>query len=131
MKKRVSVVGAVIVRDGLVLAAKRGAAMSIGGLWEFPGGKVEGSETPEAALERELREELRCGVRVGAHVETTVHEYDAVIVELATYRCELIAGEPVLTEHDEVRWLRPDELMSVDWAPADIPAVERLMRAGV
>ena len=124
MKRTVEVVGAVIERDGLVLCARRGPGGETGGLWELPGGKVEPGETPETALAREIAEELGCRVVVGAHVTTTVHEYDAVVVALATYLCELVGGEPAPTEHAELRWLAPGGLPGLAWAPADIPAVE-------
>lgn len=124
MKKQIVVVGAVIVRDGLILCAQRGSAGALGGLWEFPGGKIEAGESPRDALEREITEELGCQVDVGDEVTTTTHEYDFGIVTLTTFYCALLDGEPQLTEHQAVAWLPPSELLSLDWAPADIPAVE-------
>jgi len=102
--------------------------MSLPGMWEFPGGKIEPGESPQEALCRELEEELKCVVDVGDHVQTTAHEYDFAIVNLSTYFCSLVTGAPELTEHSEVRWLPADELMTLDWAPADIPAVEQVAR---
>ena len=122
-KQQINVVGAVIVRDGLVLAAQRGTG-SLAGRWEFPGGKIESGETARAALEREIREELECEVQVGDQVTSTTHEYDFGIVTLTTFFCILIAGTPILTEHVDVGWLPAAELAGLDWAPADIPAVE-------
>jgi len=123
MGKQIRVVGAVITQQGRVLAAQRGVAGSLAGLWEFPGGKIELGETPEAALEREIREELGCTVTVGPEVTTTVHDYDFGEVTLTTFYCELLDGSPESAEHSELRWLTPDEFDSVEWAPADIPAV--------
>lgn len=123
MKKQISVVGAVIVREDLVLCAQRGEG-ALGGLWEFPGGKIEPGETARDALEREIAEELMCEVRVGNKVTLTSHEYDFGIVHLTTYYCELLGGEPQLTEHAAVTWLAPAQLRALKWAPADIPAVE-------
>lgn len=127
-KKVIHVVGAVIVDDGRVLCAQRGPAGALAGMWEFPGGKVEMGETPRAALEREIDEELRCTVHVGGEVITTTHEYDFGVVTLTTFYCDLLEGTPELTEHAEVRWLLPSELGTLDWAPADVPAVEQIQR---
>ena len=124
MTKEIVVVGAIIERDGLILCARRGAGGSLAGMWEFPGGKIEPGETARAALEREIREELRCDVKVGDEVTTTRHEYDFGIVTLTTFRCLLVEGVPQLTEHAEIRWLAPTQLPTLEWAPADIPAVE-------
>lgn len=126
MKKTINVVGAVFIRDGRVLAAQRSEKMSLPLFWEFPGGKIEQGESPVEALKRELREELNVLAEVGEHVETTVYEYDFGVVALQTYYCTLLAGEPELTEHTKIRWLAPSELFSVEWAPADVPAVEKI-----
>ncbi len=128
MKKQINVVGAVVVRDGTILSAQRSPSMSLPGMWEFPGGKVEAGETPEQALQRELEEELLCTIDVGEHVETTSHEYDFGVVTLTTFYATILEGEPRLTEHSEVRWIPAAQLESVDWAPADIPAVQHVMR---
>lgn len=124
MKKRIPVTGAVLFRDGLILAAQRGPDKTLPDYWEFPGGKIEAGETPEQSLSRELAEELLCEASVGKHITTTAYEYSFGIVELSTYWCKLISGEPQLTEHIELRWLKPSELDTVKWAPADIPTVE-------
>lgn len=131
MAKQINVVGAVILRDGQVLCAQRGQASALGGMWEFPGGKIEAGETPREALEREIVEELHCQVEVGTEVTTTTHEYDFGIVILTTFYCELVAGEPRLTEHADVLWLEPEKLGSLIWAPADVPAVNIIMGAFV
>jgi 8-oxo-dGTP diphosphatase len=92
-------------------------------MWEFPGGKVELGEDAKDALRREIDEELLCQVVVGDEVTTTTYDYDFARVTLTTFLCELLDGEPVPTEHAEVRWLAPADLDQLDWAPADIPAV--------
>lgn len=127
MKKNIYVVGAVIVKEGNIFCAQRGLEKSLPGLWEFPGGKIEKGESPEEALKREILEEMGCEIEVGRQVEHTVYEYDFGIVHLTTYYCRLTKGEPVLTEHIASKWLRPQELNQLDWAPADIPAIEKIM----
>lgn len=128
-KKTLHVTGAVLERDGKIFAAQRGASMSLGGLWEFPGGKIEPGETAQQALSRELREELRIDAEVGDLITTTVHEYEFAIVELSTFRCRLLAGDPTLVEHQDYRWLSPAEMDEVTWAPADVPTVDILRTA--
>ena len=125
----IEVVGAVIIRDGLVLCAQRGDGGSLAGRWEFPGGKVEAGEAPPAALAREITEELRCTIEVGAPIATTRYDDGRVVVVLTTYWCVLVAGTPELTEHAALRWVAPGELDDLDWAPADVPAVAAVERA--
>lgn len=129
MKKVIHVVGAVIRSEDKVLCAQRGTRGALAGLWEFPGGKIEPGETARQALEREIAEELRCVIEVGEPLTTTEHEYDFGIVSLTTFHCRLLDGSPTLTEHMDVRWLSPDRLAEVEWAPADIPAVRLLAGA--
>lgn len=119
-------VGAVITRDGLVLCAQRGPNGNLPGMWEFPGGKIEPGEHPREALAREIHEELACTVDIGDEIVTTTHEYDFGVVTLTTYYCEISDGEPANTEHAALIWLSPDELTTIEWAPADIPAIERI-----
>lgn len=126
VERTIDVVGAVITKDGLVLCAQRGHNGNLPGLWEFPGGKIEHGESKHAALEREITEELRCTVEVGREVTTTTHEYEFRVVTLTTFYCRLVAGAPQLTEHASILWLRPDELGTVEWAPADLPTVARI-----
>lgn len=128
MKKQINVVGAVFVRNGMVFAAQRGSRMSLPGMWEFPGGKIEAGETPQEALKRELEEELLCGAEIGELVESTTHEYEFGVVTLTTFYSTFVNGEPQLTEHSDIRWVPVSELGGLNWAPADIPAVNRLMQ---
>ncbi len=91
----IEVVGAVIVKDGKVLCAQRGDIGKLPLKWEFPGGKVEPSESPRQALEREIQEELECKIDVEDEITTTVHEYDFATISLTTFFCTLVDGVPV------------------------------------
>jgi len=118
------VVGAAIVRDGRLLAARRTAPADSAGRWELPGGKVEPGETPEAALVREIAEELGVTVEVdrwltGSAPIGTTYELVVAVVTLTT-------GEPAPVEHDRVRWLSGGELDEVDWLEPDRPFLAQL-----
>lgn len=128
MKSPIKVVGAVIVRNESVLAAQRGPGKALTGLWEFPGGKIEPDESAADALTREIEEELGCRIKVGEHVHTTTHEYEFGAIELATYYATLATGTPIASEHSELRWVPFDDLQSLEWAPADLPAVATIVR---
>jgi 8-oxo-dGTP diphosphatase len=128
--KRVDVVGAVIIdpRKG-VLCALRSPSMSLSGFWEFPGGKIEPGENPAQALTREIQEELGCRVDVEELIEDIVHRYPDLEVHLMTYKCSILEGMPRASEHEELRWVRENKLMELNWAPADIPTVSAILDA--
>lgn len=129
--KKITVVGAILVEDGKILCAQRGESKSLAYLWEFPGGKIESGESPQEALIRELKEELLIEVDVQSEkFEETSYQYDFGVVNLTTFICLLKKGTPQLTEHIAVKWLEPKELDQLEWAPADVPAVEKLMEMG-
>ncbi len=100
--------------------------MTLPNYWEFPGGKIEEGETKEEALKREIQEELGCTIEVFDQVEDTTYVYEKVIVRLETFMSKVISGTPTLSEHAEIRWISREELPSLNWAPADIPAIEKL-----
>lgn len=128
MKKSVHVVGAIIENEHKeILCALRGPEMTLPNYWEFPGGKIEEGESKEEALIREIQEELGCTIDVLKHVDDTTYEYEKVIVRLETFMSKIISGTPKLSEHAEIRWVPRKELNSLNWAPADIPAIEKLL----
>ena len=114
---------ALVMQDGRVLAARRGPQMRHPGKWEFPGGKLEEGELPEACIVREIAEELGITVRVVRALSPNLHTYPDLELTLLPFLCEWVAGPLVLQEHDGVRWLSPTEANAVDWAEADLPVV--------
>ena len=123
----IEVVGAAIVRAGTVLAARRSYPAAEAGRWEFPGGKVGACETPDAALIREIAEELRCRIVVDDWLREVGHGSDAGReLTLRVALCHLVDGEPTGGEHDALRWLAPEQLDDVDWLPPDRPVLNGL-----
>lgn len=128
MKKKVKVVGAIIENDSSeILCALRSPKMVQGNLWEFPGGKIEKGETISEAIVREIKEELKCDIEFIEEFNDNTHEYENVIVNLITARCKIVSGTPKAYEHSKLIWLPIENLETLKWAPADIPAVKKLI----
>lgn len=123
----VQVVCAVILHDGRVLATRRDPKRHYPLLWEFPGGKIEPEESPEAAFQRELLEELDLAVAAMQPLEPVSHSDAEVSIKLIPFACRpsQVKG-PIPLDHTELRWISPDEALQLTWAPADIPLVENL-----
>jgi len=126
MAEALLVVGAVIVRDGAVLACRRSADRSAGGKWEFPGGKVQTGESNEAALRRELREELGVDARIGDLVCAAEVPVGSRTIDLRCYWAVADEVPVTSTDHDDLRWVRPAALAALDWAEPDWPTVRVL-----
>ncbi|XMB86831.1 (deoxy)nucleoside triphosphate pyrophosphohydrolase [Mycoplasmatota bacterium WC44] len=124
--KTVEVVAAVIKKDNLIFCAKRSDQGEVALKWEFPGGKIEPLETHQAALIREIKEELNSLVSVGELVMTVMHQYKEFHITMHAYYCKLIEGNLDLTEHVDSCWLDIRNLEKLDWAKADIPIVEKI-----
>jgi 8-oxo-dGTP diphosphatase len=112
---------AIIERDGLILAAQRRSEQAHGGLWEFPGGKVEPGETHEACLRREIQEELAMDIDILVAWPALTHHYPEKNLDLCLwpFRCRWRSGEPQLLAHQALRWLPPAALASLAWSAAD------------
>ena len=121
------VTAAVIERDGCFLVTRRQPGVHLAGCWEFPGGKCDGRETLTACLARELREELDVDARIGPEVYTVTHAYPERSVELHFFRCEL-AGDPRPQIGQEMRWVKREELASLEFPPADAELIATLTR---
>jgi 8-oxo-dGTP diphosphatase len=132
LKKTIDVVGAIIENhDNEILCALRSPLMSLPNLWEFPGGKLEKDENIKDAIAREIKEELDCEVEYSSVFNDNTHEYDKFIVHLVTVKCTLISGTPTASEHSKLIWLKRENLTSLNWAPADVPAVMLLQSENI
>lgn len=123
------VTAAVIEKDGRILLAQRKAGDALAGKWEFPGGKIEPGETPEACLRRELMEEFGVDTRIGAFICSSKFEYKHLPIELLVYRAEHLSGEFKLNDHDQLAWVAPADLINYDLSSADIPVLRHLLPA--
>ena len=94
--------------------------------WEFPGGKIEAGETNEQTLERELREELEIKVEIGEKFYQVEHEYPDFHLSMALYKCKLISHNIQMNVHKDIKWLKPNDMMSLDWAAADLPVAQKI-----
>ncbi len=121
------VVAAIIVQSGKIFATQRGYG-EFKDMWEFPGGKVEAGESREDALRREILEELDTEIRVDSLLCTVDYDYPSFHLTMHCYMCSVVAGELVLKEHESARWLAPDELGLVDWLPADLEILPKIVR---
>ena len=116
--KRIEVVAAIIRRGDTIFATQRGYG-DFKDWWEFPGGKMEPGETPEAALLREIREELDTEIRIDRFLHTVEWDYPAFHLTMHCYLSSLCSGSLHLLEHEAARWLTKEEIHSVRWLPAD------------
>ena len=123
------VVAAVIIHDATVLTCRRKPGRSAAGLWEFPGGKVEPAETPDAALRREIREELGVDIQVGRLLLRQTTRVGDLDIDLACYECTLSTVAPTASiDHDLLVWQPLARLDELDWARPDLPMVSLLSR---
>lgn len=125
--KTVQVVAALIINQDKVFATQRGYGEFKDG-WEFPGGKIEPGETPEAAIKREIREELATDIRVEQPLTTVEYDYPTFHLSMECFICKVEKGDLTLLEHEAKKWLSFDELDAVDWLPADLMVLVELQK---
>lgn len=127
----ITVSAAIITFNNQVLIAQRGENKSLANLWEFPGGKVEENESPEDCVVREIKEELNAKIKVQRYFATNEHHYEFGSIRLIAFLAELESGTISPTEHAAIEWVDISQLKNFQFAPADIPFVEKLEAEGI
>ena len=111
--------------EPIIFATQRGYGEFKDG-WEFPGGKIEDGETPQEALRREIMEELDTEITVGELIDTVEYDYPTFHLSMDCFWCEVVKGDLVLKEAEDAKWLRKEELDTVDWLPADVELIGKI-----
>jgi 8-oxo-dGTP diphosphatase len=124
----IAVACAIIEHQGKVLVTQRGLHKAEGGLWEFPGGKLEAGENPEICIVREIREELNLLIHPREQLNASDHLYPGKTIRLIPVLCDWVSGSLQLHEHAAYQWLLPEELPTLAWCPADVPVIETYRR---
>ena len=120
------VTAAILIKGSKILIAKRKANDRQANKWEFPGGTVEKGESPETCLKREMQEEFGIEVSVGKFLGESIFHYDHGSIKLLAYLTYLVSGKPAPKNHSEFQWVSTQQLSGYDFAPADIPFVEKM-----
>ena len=130
MKQITTVAGVIKNEKGEVLCTLRdqGKYDYVSFKWEFPGGKLEAGETNIEALKRELWEELDIEVEIGDFLYQVEHDYPDFHLSMAVYECKLISKEMKMNVHKGLKWLAPKDMMTLDWAEADIPVAKLIYK---
>jgi 8-oxo-dGTP diphosphatase len=123
--KTIEVVAAVMIKNSKVFATQRGYG-DYKDWWEFPGGKIEIGETREAALAREIQEELNTEIAVEELIKTVEWDYPDFHLVMHCFRCGIRSGDLTLNEHEAARWLTADSIYEVNWLPADLEIIEQV-----
>lgn len=123
----IEVVAAIIIKDRQVFATRRGYG-EFKGWWEFPGGKIEPGESYKNALRREIKEELDAEITVGELLETIEWDYPSFHLTMHCYLCSLESESLHLKEHEASAWLTKDTLRSVQWLPADLGILDKILQ---
>lgn len=127
---QVIVCGLICNQEGKILLAKRGTQQKLAGMWEFPGGKLEKNESLEQALKREIREELHIEINITELLTIQPYHYPHADVLILFYLCEQASGILKCTDHEEIKWLFPREILQHhDVLPANIEAIKRCEQA--
>jgi len=120
------VVAGIIRHNGQYLITKRFDNAHLGGMWEFPGGKIMKGESEKIALQREIKEEVGVDCSVGKLVYETSYHYPDISIKIKFYQCKLLSGEPQPLECAAVKWIEPSELSQYEFPPSDIKLIQIL-----
>lgn len=123
----IRVTAGILENNGRILLAKRSKDDPLKDKWEFPGGKIEKGETPEACLRRELHEELGIDAEIGDFLCAAKHSYDHISVELLFFRVKSYTGDPTPMDHEEIRWVSPSDFHTYDFPEADKPIIQLIV----
>lgn len=127
--KNIEVVAAIFInKNNEIFCARRKDEGELALKWEFPGGKIEQGESHQEALIREIQEELSTEIKVKDFIMTVKHQYNNFHLTMHAYFAEVVNGDLILNEHTGFRWLKKEELHSLDWAAADLPIVDFLAK---
>lgn len=123
--KTIKVVAAVIKRNNKIFVTQRGYGEFKDG-WEFPGGKVEKGETKEEALIREIKEELDTVIKVDSYLDTIEYDYPDFHLSMDCFVCSIVEGHLVLKEHEDSKWIKKEEIDTLNWLPADLIILDKV-----
>lgn len=123
--KTIKVVAAVIKRNNKIFVTQRGYGEFKDG-WEFPGGKVEKGETKEEALIREIKEELDTVIKVDSYLDTIEYDYPDFHLSMDCFICSIVEGNLVLKEHEDSKWIKKEEIDTLNWLPADLIIIDKV-----
>lgn len=123
--KTIKVVAAVIKRNNKIFVTQRGYGEFKDG-WEFPGGKVEKGETKEEALIREIKEELDTVIKVDSYLDTIEYDYPDFHLSMDCFVCSIVEGNLVLKEHEDSKWIKKEEIDTLNWLPADLVIIDKV-----
>lgn len=123
----IQVAAAILFKDDKVFIARRSSNDSLPGKWEFPGGKLEIAETPEQCLHREMMEEFEVKIQIDDFFANSLFEYQGKEMELLGFKGKMLNDKYFLNVHDEARWVDIKDLLTYDFASADIPFVQKLI----
>jgi 8-oxo-dGTP diphosphatase len=127
MKNLINVTCAIIIKDGNILVTQRSDIMKLPLKWEFPGGKLEVSETEQECIIREIKEELNLNIEIIGKLSCSVFDYGSFNINLIPFISNYKSGEIVLSEHKDFKWMKKSDLSSLDWAEADLPILKEFL----